>query len=629
MKFFSNRFNIYFWSFFFSALASFTACKKALEVEPYSYFTSSNFFADEDEAYMATLGVYEVMSSLDTYGWFIPLVFDAATDVAQMAPGADDYRNIGHYLGIGQNPTFYTVWSKLYSGIDRANVVIEKIPQMEQFNTGTLQEKNNLNRMLGEAKFLRGFYASELVRLWGDVPFKTKSSQTGDELRGSLVDRYAIYEQIMKDMQEAATVLPAELPKDERVNKWAAKAMLAKVALFAGGYSLRANGQMERPTDYKRYYELAKSLIDEVMAAQLYKLNPVYSQIFKNQSQHVFDPNENIFEIAFYNPAGQRGNASWVGHYNAPTTANGVYGSTNPRWRVMKPFYSSFKPGDLRRDFSIASYSINAQGNRVPLFTGRQDESWAPGKWSREYQTNSPLERAYTHINWVVMRYADLLLMRAEVENELNEGPNSLAYEAINQVRRRGFGVDNSGSQIAVQLTNAGTGYGAPTNVVFSVEGGGGSDASIAATTTVAATGAIGNIVLLNAGKGYTAAPTITIRSVNGNGNGATAVARLVPKPIVSSVELSAGLSKDAFFQAIVRERAWELCFEGMRRADLIRWNLLSTKIQETTAAVRAIRANYSYEAGVNFRASKHELWPFPSNETDVNRNIDRNNPGY
>ncbi|TDS11821.1 RagB/SusD family nutrient uptake outer membrane protein [Sphingobacterium paludis] len=629
MKRFSNRLNIYIWSLLLSAAASITACTKTLEVDPYSYFTSSTFFANEDEAYMATLGVYEIMSSLDTYGWFIPLVFDAATDVGQMAPGADDYRNIGHYLGISQNPTFYTVWSKLYNGIDRANVVIEKIPQMEQFNSGSAAAKNNLNRMLGEAKFLRGFYAAELVRLWGDVPFKTQRSQAGDELRGALVDRYEIYAQIIKDMQEAAELLPAELPKDERVNRWAAKAMLAKVALLAGGYSLRANGQMERPADYRRYYELAKGLIDEVIAAQVYKLNPVYSQIFKNQSQHVFDPTENIFEIAFYNPAGQRGNASWVGHYNAPITANGVYGSTNPRWRAMKPFYASFHAGDLRRDFSIASYSINALGNRVPLFTARQDETWAPGKWSREYQTNSPLERAYTHINWVVMRYADLLLLRAEVENELNDGPNAVAYEAINQVRRRAFGIDNAGSQISVAMTNAGTGYGSPINVLFSVEGGGGSDASIAATTLVAGTGAIGNVVVLNAGKGYTAAPTVTVRSVNGSGRGATAVARLVPKPTASSVELQAGLSKDAFFQAVVSERGWELCFEGMRRADLIRWNLLAFKIQETTAALRAIRANYSYEAGINFRAGKHELWPFPSNETDVNKNINRNNPGY
>ena len=71
-------------------------------------------------------------------------------------------------------------------------------------------KKINLNRLIGEAKFLRGFYYSELVRLWGDVPFKTKSSQAGDNLRGALVDRQEIYAQIIKDMQEAALVLPEQ-----------------------------------------------------------------------------------------------------------------------------------------------------------------------------------------------------------------------------------------------------------------------------------------------------------------------------------------------------------------------------------------------------------------------------------
>lgn len=102
-------------------------------------------------------------------------------------------------------------------------------------------------------------------------------------------------------------------------------------------------------------------------------------------------------------------------------------------------FYNSFQTGDIRRDFSIATYNINAAGARVPL-TGNNDQNWSAAKWSREYQVNTTTtERQYTHINYVVLRYSDVLLMRAEVENELNNGPNQLAYEAINMVRRRGL----------------------------------------------------------------------------------------------------------------------------------------------------------------------------------------------
>ncbi|PIF34428.1 putative outer membrane starch-binding protein [Flavobacterium sp. 9] len=604
------------------------SCNNELEVTPYSYFTTSTFFSNVDEAYMATLGVYESMSSVDSYGYDISLIFDADTDISQMSGlGADDWRTIGHYQGISQTTVFYNAWSKLYEGIDRANVVIERIPQMDLYTNGNPAQKEQLARFVGEAKFLRGFYYSELVRLWGDVPFKTKSSQSGDNLKGALVDRQEIYTQVIKDIQEAALVLPEQTPADERINKWAAKSMLARIAMFAGGYSLNADGTMKRSSNYKEYYKLAQKEINEVLAQNPYKLNPSFSKVFKNQCQHVLEPGENIFQVAFYNPAGTMSNGSWVGYFNGPLTATGLYPNSIGRCLVPKPFYTSFKDGDQRRDFSVATYSINNVGNKLPLLTARQDESWTAAKWSREYQTNSAQERAYTHINWVVMRYSDLLLMRAEVENELNEGPTPIAYDAINQVRRRGFGADIAGSRIAVDIVNKGTGYTAPANVVISITGGGGSDASAAVVTL--ASGGIGTIAMLRSGDGYTSVPTVTITSTNGKGSGATAVARILPKPTTSEMNLQIGLNKADFLKALQQERAWELAGEGMRRADLIRWGILADKITETNAAVKLIRSNYFYPSIANFVAGKHELYPYPQNETDVNKSITRQNPKY
>lgn len=604
------------------------SCDKEIEVTPYSYFTTANFFKNVDEATMATLGVYEAMSSMDSYGWNISLMFDADTDIEQMSgEGADDWRAIAHYQGISQTIAFYNSWSKLYEGIDRANVVIEKIPQMALYGNGTESQKEQLNRLIGEAKFLRGFYYSELVRLWGDVPFKIKSSQSGDNLKGALVDRKEIYTQIIKDMQEAALVLPESMPTDERINKWAAKSMLARVALFAGGYSLSTDGTMKRPDNYKDYYKLAQQQINDVMAQNPYKLNPSYAKVFKNQCQHVLEPTENIFQVAFYNPSGNIGNASWVGNFNGPTTANGFYPSNIARCLVPKPFYTSFDAQDQRRDFSIATYSINALGNKVPLLTARQDESWTVAKWSREYQTNATAERVYTHINWVIMRYSDLLLMRAEIENELNEGPNPIAYDAINQVRRRGFGADIQGSGVAIDIVDKGTGYTAAANVLISITGGGGSDASAAVVTL--ASGSIGTIAMLRSGDGYTSVPTVTITSTNGKGSGATATARLLTKPTQAQINLKSGLSKADFLKALQKERAMELSGEGLRRADLIRWGILSDKIIETNAAVKSIRSNYFFPSINNFVTGKHELYPYPQNETDVNRNITRQNPNY
>ncbi len=598
------------------------SCKKMVETQPYSLFTTSNFFSNTSEAYLATLGVYEVMRKPGTYGWYIPMVYDNDSDIQYIGSGVTpDWRTIPHYLSISQTPGLYDTWSLFYSGIDRANVVIEKIPQMSQYTNGSASEKADLNRMLGEAKFLRGFYYSELVKFWGDVPFKIKSSQTGDNLNLPLTDRYIIYAQIIKDIKEAAEVLPAEKPKDERINKWGAKAILARIALAAGGYSLRADGTAQRPSDYLEYYRLAQSQINEIMASNPYKLNASYTQVFKNQSAQVFEPTESIFEVSFYTTLATTTNDSSIGYFNGPLTTAGVYPSTLNRCFVSKAFYSTFKTGDTRRDFSIARYSLDAVGNRVALLTGRQDETWTPAKWSREYQLNTATEKTYTNINYVVMRYADLLLMRAEVENELNNGPNTIAYDAINEVRRRAFGNTLTGSRIALNITAGGTGY--TTVPIIKITGGGGTDASAVATI---ASGRISAITMLNEGTGYTSAPIVTITGV---GTGATITASLVVNLPLSQIDLAAGLTKDTFLKAVQDERAWELCFEGNRKADLVRWNILGAKIASTQTELRAIRSNYAYTAGDNFVVGKHELFPLPQNELDVNRAITRQNPKY
>jgi hypothetical protein len=603
----------------------FASCKKATEAKPYSYFTTANFFTTVDEAQLATSGVYEIMKYPSTYGWYIPLIYDNDSDIQFISPGpTPDWRIIPHYVGIAETPFLYETWSAFYNGIDRANLVIDRIQKMDLFTNGTDVQKGQLNRMLGEAKFLRGFYYAELVRLWGDVPFKLKNSETGDNFKLPLTDRYEIYTQVIKDMQEGADLLPATLPTDERINKFGAKAMLARVALAAGGFSLRADGTMQRPANYLDYYRIAQTQIIDVIGSGLYALNPDYSLVFKNQSIQKFEPKESLFEAGIYTPVLAGTSQSSFGTFNAPQTAanpTSPYGGTQNRCFVTKTFFDTFKDGDLRRDFSIARYALDGTGNRTTLLTNNR--VWAPAKWSREYQNNANLERVNTNINTVIMRYSDVLLMRAEVENELNNGPNDLAYEAINTVRRRAYGQNITGSRINVTLLNGGSGYTAVP--VIKITGGGGSDASALATISG---GKITAISMLNNGFGYTATPTITITNTGtSTGTGATANVTLLTAT-TTPVDLS-GLDKDGFFKALQDERAWELCFEGSRKADLIRWNVLDAKIKATQAALKIINAAYPYNAADNFKTGKHELYPIPQSERNVNTAITRNNPGY
>ncbi len=546
MKNFINPIQKHFWlTVAFFITMPLVSCKKSLQPKPYSLFTTSNYFADESEAYAATLGVYDAMSSQNAYGAYLSFITDNDTDISQTS-GIDlvtDYRVICHYQGTAQTPGFYTMWSALYAGIDRANLVIQQIPEMTLYKSGTTAQQTDLNRMLGEAKFLRGFYYSELVRLWGDVPFKLTPSQTGDDFKLPRTNRYTIYTQIIKDMQDAAAVLPTALPTDERICKWGAEAILARVALNAGGYSESQTGQMTRPANYLDYYKLAQTEINDIMAQNLYKLNPSYAQVFKNQCQGVLEPTESMFEVAFFNAAGSASGGNWLGViYGSPLTAAGIYAVTNGRELALRPFWQTFATGDLRRDFAIATYTVSATGAQVPLVINtRSDETWTSAKWARQYQVNDILERASTNINTVIMRYSDLLLLRAEVENELNGGPDQLAYDAINMVRRRAYGQPVTTADPAVDLV---------------------------------------------------------------------------------------GLNYASFFTAVQNERAWELCFEGERRSDLIRWNILGPTLLATKQATLAIRSNFNYTASTNYVEGKSELYPIPVNERDINPNIGQNN-GY
>jgi hypothetical protein len=673
-------------------LVSSSSCKKALEADPYSSFTSANFFENENQAYMATLGIYQSLGTQPTYAWYINQVYDNDTDISQIDGTVDvnPWRALPHYAITKESTALDQTWVALNQGVDRANVVLAQIPQMASYTSGTDTQKATLNRLLGEAKFLRGYCYFDLVRLFGDVPFKLTPSQAGENFAVAGTDRYVIYNQIIKDMKEGSELLPATLPTDERINKWGAKAVLARVALYAGGFSLRNKGGagvMEQPTNYRDYYVIAKEQIDAVIGSGLYSLNPSFAQVFKNQNQSILEPKESLFEIAIYNQFNSSVGGNTLGTYTAPIVATGVYKNTNGRVQVMKPFFDWYNTKDLRRDFTIAAYTIDAAGVKNPLVLARAEEGWKVAKWSREYQANTVQEQQSTNINTVLMRYADVLLMRAEVENELSAGPNSLAYDAINEVRRRGFGVNTAGNSISIQITTPGSGYTAVP--IFTITGGGGTGA-IGSANLVTTNGSLGPIIAVtggtgypntvNAGYGYTSLPTIVVpnpwpATVNNwtantdytantyvkngnnyyrvtaagksNGTGPThttgnstaaatgvifqyaspavAVVTLLPKPTNTDADLPSGLGKQAFFDALTKERAMELCFEGGRKGDLIRWNLLGKNIALTKSI---IRSNYSYLAFDNFKNNQHELYPFPAAEVDVNKVIIQN-PGY
>jgi len=522
-----------------------TSCKKWLDEDPNSLYVAETYFQTVNDAKKATLGVYEIMSNLETYGFYMSLVYDIDSDLGHMEGTglSNDNRTIAHYNVTPGHNYISSSWKQLYNGIDRANLAISKIQEMDLFNNGTESERKELQRNVAEAKFLRGLYYFDLVRLFGDVPFKLKFTEATDDLKLERTDREIIYDQIIKDMEEAIDDIPwvSEKVNDERVSKGAVKGVLARVFLYRGGYSLRQNGNRERPANYLDYYREAAKQTKEVIESGQHELNLNFESIFKNQCELKLEPKESMFEVALYNATGANANSGYIGSWNSPVTdANAPYGRANSFYKVSPVFYKKYALEDTRRKVSIATFQINAAGDTV-TYAGNNDTKWSPGKWRRNWQGTAPKNVNNTDINWTLLRYSDVLLMRAEAENEIN-GSNDDAYTAINMVRRRAYGV-------ALNQANV-------------------------------------------------------------------------------DVDIPSGLSKAAFFEKIKEERALELCYEGWRKGDLIRWNILGESLRATEAALKAHRSNFPYIAGTYFVDNKHELYPIPTRERELNPNLTQN-PNY
>lgn len=529
----------------------FSGC--SLDEKTYDFYGADDYFSNTNRLKMAVNGVYSTFSSLDTYGQYW-MIYDLDTDISHVQAESLGHtaRDLGHYNISSTHAWLQESWTKYYVGVDRANLILERrnsVP-LKPVDTDTIL----FNNLVAQTKALRAMCYFDLVRLFGDVPLVTKSVTVGDNYFLAKTARDSIYDNlIIPGLTEAIKDLPW-VQDGEQISKSAAMGLLARVHLFRGGYSLYGSGskgEMKRSDDYKEHYQKAKVLLDQVIAENKHGLLDSYEKVFKNMCELVYDRKENMLEIPFFTQAGEKLGSSVMGSYNGPSiNIDSKYGRANSFVKTHSLFYDWFDADskDLRRDVSIATYQINAQ-DEFKQIAKMQSYNWAPGKWRRNWQTGQIKDNNNTDVNVVLLRYSDVLLMRAEVENELNNGPTPLAIEAINQVHRRAFG------------------------------------------------------------KPYLAADASDFSISDFNG-------------------------KEDFFNYLFKERARELAFEGHRRMDLVRWNLLDQAIKTTDAGFKKAQANgemrkYTFKAGELFKHGVHELYPIPDYDIRESGGLLIQNPGY
>ena len=314
---------------------------------------------------------------------------------------------------------------------------------------------------MGEAKVMRAMFYHELLSYWGDVPFTLQSTYETDNLLPPVTPRTDISKALIEDLIYAAEYMYSDksnkISAPERITQEAAFAMIARLALQAGGYSLNHDANnttqyyMTRPSDYQEYYKIAREYTSRIIDAGGHSLTKSYRQVFIDECNFVANTGDDvIFEIPF----AKETNGNW-GYAQGPTSgvdtgdatdySNSAWGATSGGVRTSAFYRYSFAPSDQRRDYINGLWYYSNQG----LPTMRLDYSMHNNKWSKLWNTNGlgKTTTGATGINFAYIRYADVLLMFAEAENELN-GPTAAAQEALKTVRRRAFTGDDRADMV-------------------------------------------------------------------------------------------------------------------------------------------------------------------------------------
>ncbi|WP_316812704.1 RagB/SusD family nutrient uptake outer membrane protein [Pedobacter heparinus] len=602
-------------------LVSISSCKKFLDgPQPEDSLAPETYYNTAAQLDLALRSVYDILQSSELYRTkFHYLKGLEADEGFARASNFNIYLNSNTHTA--STADVFAYWRDLYKGIARANVLLANVDK----NTGIPQDLRSQIR--GEAMFLRGYYYFMLVQSYGGVPLVTAPTTSIDNTDLARSTDVEIYAQVLADMTGAEALVPkiTTLGFNGRISKSAVRGILARVCLTMAGFPLK---DVSKYADARKW---AKMVMDDTEAGHL--LNPSYSDIFIKVAQDKYDIKESLWEVEFSGngtatfsaDAGQVGYNSGAVQPGTPATVGAAPGYI---WATAK-MHNLYQPGDLRKAWNIMNYSFvgttDVKTFRPVPTTQATLYSIPIAKWRREYEVVTPKTSNLTPQNFAILRYSDVLLMFAEAENEIS-GPTQAAKDAVNLVRRRGYAI---GGIKAFTLTNGG-GAGYTAAPAVTITGGGGTGGAVA--TAVVSGGKVTAINLtLNAVTGYnygtyTSAPTITIAAAPAGGTTATATATLY---INADADISSTVNKDDFLLFIQDERSRELCYESLRKFDLIRWGKYVSTMQQIGSQAAIDGAAVTHIIGwYNATQEKHVLLPIPGQEL-VNNKLLVQNPGW
>ncbi len=378
------------------------SCEKELIQNPSTTKVADNFYSNEAEMEEAVNAVFATLQLRGIFDTAMPAVGELPGEDAYDETPANDggvYGMLDDFIVIPQSSLVANVWKDSYQGIQRTNIVLNRIQEVDFEVPETKQAR------IGEMLFIRSLLYFNLVRTFGDVPLVTDEVENPQEYFGQTRTAVSeVYKQIIADLTEAEKNLPIRNDSNKgRVVKTAAQTLLGKVHLTLGDY---AN---------------AKSSLLKVVAAKAHKLVPV---------NEVFSPDnelneELIFVVQFASGTNSNSEGSDAYRMFNPTGRQDGGLSGTKGHGVLKPdFFSLYEDVDTRKNVYVGVLESGlAYTNKIAVPTTVVGDSPS---------------------DWTVLRYADVLLMLAEIENELDNSTTAVDY--LNEIRNRANLGDFSGS---------------------------------------------------------------------------------------------------------------------------------------------------------------------------------------
>ena len=431
---------------FFAALASlgFTACSDFLDVDSVSKYDSEGVFGEKTEINRALNGVYAKLMSGDFYGdaYFTKFVFNSDVEFTTNTSDVATNNSFRRFDGNSTASDVEKFWNAAYSGVEYANNFVYYLERSPLYST----EDAEIMQMMGEAKVIRAMFFHDLVTYFGDIPFTFEPASVVENYVMPIVSRDEVYKTLIEDLKSIAPYMKfaANLSNGvERASKEFCWSMIARMAMHAGGYSLRPDtdnpanfGKMERPANYKDLYKTALAYCDSVISSATHTLSLPYYRVFVNECNYVVNSNDDpIFEIPFAKETS--GNVGYVHGpkselYEGSTSGDNIWGEAKSSAALSAFYRFMFDPEDARRDYlnGLWGYLYNGEPTISVSYTVYNN------KWSKLWSTSgNPESAGNTGINFPYMRYTDVLLMYAEACNELGEDGTARTY--LNEVRNR------------------------------------------------------------------------------------------------------------------------------------------------------------------------------------------------